>query len=83
MPDTYSKTIETALSFVLKQKASGANFCDNDGNWNVPYSNWNDDKFNRNANWLENEWNSNNRVVLLVTLFCFHPERDFSQGGFV
>lgn len=39
------------------------------GNWNVPYANWNGSKFNRNANWLDNDWNSNYRVVLLVTLF--------------
>ena len=41
-----------------------------DGNWYVPYTNWDGDQFNRNANWLSNDWNSNYRVVLLVIRFC-------------
>ena len=41
------------------------------GNWYVPYSNWNGSRFNRNANWLSNDWNSNYRVVLLDTISCF------------
>lgn len=63
--------------------AGNVYLCNSNGNWNVPYANWNGGKFNRNANWLENEWNSNNRVLLLVTLFCSHSEKDLLQGGFV
>ncbi len=46
---------------------------DKDGNWNVPYANWNGSKWNRNANWLTNDWNGNYRVVLLDTLLRFPP----------
>lgn len=44
---------------------------DRDGNWNVPYAHWNGSEFNRNANWLSNDWNSNYRVVLLVIRIGF------------
>ena len=46
---------------------SRAKLRDKDGNWNVPYANWNGSEWNRNANWLTNDWNSNYRVVLLDT----------------
>lgn len=36
------------------------------GNWNVPYVNWNGSTLNRNANWLSNDWNANERVVLVL-----------------
>ena len=42
-----------------------------DGDWNVPYAIWNGSKWNRNANWLSNRWNSDYRVVLLVTFYLF------------
>jgi len=41
------------------------------GNAKTPTLNWNDEKLNRNANWLDNKWNSNNRIVLLDTFKCF------------
>lgn len=41
------------------------------GHWNVPYASWNGGKWNRNGNWLDNDWNANYRVVLLVTFYCF------------
>lgn len=49
----------------------GVTLRNSNGHWNVPYVNWDGDKWNRNANWLDNDWNSNYRVVLLVTLSCF------------
>lgn len=36
-----------------------------DGNVNVPYGNWNGDEWNRNNDWVENDWNGNERVLLL------------------
>jgi len=43
-----------------------------DGDAKVPYANWNGTEFNRNANRLDNDWNSNYRVALLVTVLIFH-----------
>lgn len=63
----------TALRAMLRDK---------DGNWNVPYSNWNGSKWNRNANWLTNDWNSNYRVVLLDTLSRFPPNGSRWCGTF-
>lgn len=40
---------------------------DRSGHWSTPNVNWNGDEFNRNANWLDNDWNGNDRVVLLAT----------------
>jgi len=57
-----------------------------DGNANVPCMNWNGDKLNRNANWLKNDWNSNDRVLLLVTFYFFRLARNYFiliWGGFV
>ena len=53
---------------------SRAKLRDKDGNWNVPYANWNGSKWNRNANWLTNDWNSNYRVVLLDTRVGYPPD---------
>ena len=53
---------------------------DQDGNANVPCVNWNDAKLNRNANWLDNKWNKNDRVLLLDT-FIFFTTRVTSGGG--
>lgn len=33
------------------------------GNLNVPYLNWNDDAWVLNFNWLDNDWNENDRLV--------------------
>ena len=56
-----------------------------DGNWYVPYANWNGSSWNRNANWLGNSWNANYRIVLLVTFYLFQIVQDFSsyQDDFV
>lgn len=43
----------------------GSAFRNSSGNWNVPYGNWDGDKWKRNGNWPRNDWNSDNRVVLL------------------
>lgn len=42
----------------------GSAFRNSSGNWNVPYGNWNDGKWNRNGNDVRNDWNDNKRVVL-------------------
>ena len=49
-----------------------------DGNRNVPYLNWNGDQWILNFNWLENDWNSNDRLVsprnsLVPTLYLEGP----------
>ena len=64
MPYNYSSS---GNRWALIQMMSRAKLRDKDGNWNVPYANWNGTKWNRNANWLTNDWNSNYRVVLLDT----------------
>ena len=51
------------------------------GHWNVPYLNWTGTKWNRNANRLDNDWNSNYRVVLLVTLFRFPAKNQSVFSG--
>ena len=45
-----------------------------DGHWCVPSVDWNSSGWNRNANWLDNDWDSNYRVVLLVILFISSPD---------
>ena len=35
-----------------------------DGNRNVPYANRNGKRWNRNWNWLDNDFNSNERIAL-------------------
>lgn len=47
---------------------------DANGNRNVPYLNWNGDRWILNFNLLDNDWNSNDRLVrprksLISTLF--------------
>lgn len=49
---------------------------DHDGNWNVPNAKWDGSKWNRNANWLTNDWNADYRVVLLDTQFKVPAERN-------
>ena len=55
-----------------------------DGHWNVPYANWNGSDWNCNANWLDNSWDADYRIVLLVT-FCLFPTVRFvpNRFGFV
>ena len=55
---------------------------DKDGNWNVPYASWNGSKWNRNRNWLTNDWNGNYRVVLLDTPSRFPPNASCCRGTF-
>ena len=43
----------------------GSSFCGGDGFWRVPCSDWDGGAFRRRAAWLENEWRSDGRVVLL------------------
>jgi len=73
--------------FYLFEKVAFHNILRNsNGNWNVPCVNWNGSEFNRNANWLDNEWNSNNRVVLVVTLSYCHSVGSaghFPRDGFL
>lgn len=38
---------------------------DSDGNRNVPYLNWNGNRWYLNWNWLDNDWNGNDRLVSL------------------
>ncbi len=40
-------------------------FSNADGHRNVPNLNWNGDKRNLNANILENDWNADNRFLVL------------------
>lgn len=56
---------------------------DKDGHWNVPNVNWNGDEFNRNANWLDNDWNGNERVVLLATQKMFFRLLFFRRFSFL
>jgi len=53
-----------------------------DGGWNVPYTNWNGSDWNRNANRLDNTWNQNYRVVLLVTFYFFQTVRRLFPNRF-
>jgi hypothetical protein len=43
----------------------GSSLCRSDGHWSVPCAYWNGGEFYRSAYWLENEWNSGRRVLLL------------------
>jgi len=45
----------------------GSVFSNSDGNRNVPYLNWNDDKRQLNANDFDNDWNSDNRFLVFRT----------------
>jgi hypothetical protein len=36
---------------------------DSDGNLNVAYLNWNDDRWYLNFNWLDNDWDDNDRLA--------------------
>lgn len=54
-----------------------------DGNANVPNAKWDGGRFDRNANWLDNDWDSNDRVVLLVNLLNFRSALYYSRGGFL
>jgi len=44
---------------------NGVPFTNSGGNRNVPYLNWNGDKRNLNGNDLENDWNGDNRFLVL------------------
>ena len=46
---------------------------DTDGNLYVRYLYFNDGAWNRNYNWLDNDWNGNNPAALLATLFISLP----------
>jgi hypothetical protein len=70
MPKTgqsFSANEESSAKKGGVRKALRAILRNRDGSWNVPYANWNGSKWNRNANWLTNDWDSNYRVVLLDT----------------
>ncbi|MEK9151625.1 MAG: hypothetical protein AAB547_03255 [Patescibacteria group bacterium] len=54
---------------------------DKDGHWNVPNVNWDGSKFDRNANWLDNDWDAAERVVLLDT-HGFFPSGLLVPDGF-
>ncbi len=56
---------------------------DKDGRWHVPNADWNGAKFDRNANWLGNGWNANERVVLLDTHITFPSELLLPRTVFV
>ncbi|MDP3763525.1 MAG: hypothetical protein Q8Q92_02630, partial [bacterium] len=43
----------------------GSSLCDSLGYWRVPGALWNGGGFNRSADWLEAEWSSETRVLLL------------------
>ncbi len=75
MPHTIQlRTFVAGEQGVVTMKVPVAHFRNANGNWNVPYTNWNGAKFNRNGNWLNNDWNSNYRVVLvLLTERFLHP----------
>jgi len=50
-----------------------------DGNLYVRDLYFNDGTWNRNYNWLDNDWNSNNPAVLLATIFIsLHYLESFS-----
>lgn len=69
---------------------SGSPFTNSDGNRNVPYLNWNGDERNLNANDFDNDWDSDNRFLVLRTslqgtaplseelfrLYLFQPSAD-------
>ena len=42
---------------------------DSDGNLYVRFLYFNDGAWNRNYNWLDNDWNDNNPAALLATYF--------------
>lgn len=46
---------------------------DSNGNRNVPYLNWNDGRWYLNFNWLENDWNSNDRLLRSRKSLCSLP----------
>lgn len=72
----------------MTQEAFRVILRDQNGNTNVPYVNWNGDKLKRNANWLDNKWNENDRVLLLDTFIFLRQEFilaffvDFLQADF-
>lgn len=45
----------------------GTELRDEDGDWRVPYSYWDDGSWSRGARWLTLGWNSGYRIVLLET----------------
>lgn len=45
----------------------GSPFTNSDGHCHVPSLNWNGDERNLNANDLDNDWNSDNRFLVLRT----------------
>ena len=55
-------------------------FRNHDGNLNVPCSNWNGSSLNRNCNYVSNDWNSNNRFLVLDNIFI--STNQFLIGGF-
>lgn len=44
-------------------------FRNHNGNLNVPCSNQDGSSFNRNGNWVSNDWDSNDRFLVLDTIF--------------
>jgi hypothetical protein len=44
-----------------------------DGNLYVRYLNWNGGRWNRNYNWLDNDWNADNPAMVFATLFISLP----------
>ena len=60
-PDKVPKEIKDGnLYYFIGSTLRGQN-----GNSNVPCVSWNDSKLYRNAAWLDNEWDGNDRVLLL------------------
>ena len=56
-----------------------------DGNLHVAYLNWNDDAWVLNFNWLDNDWNENDRLVACEFL-CFLPRHllgEFCYNSFL
>jgi len=54
----------------------GTGWQDSDGNRQVPYLNWNGDRWYLNWNWLENDFNQNFRLVRLCN-YLYSP----AEGG--
>lgn len=52
-----------------------------DGDLNVRYLYWDDDRWNWNYNRLDNDWNSDNPAAVSVTLFISPPT--ICWGSFV
>ena len=57
-------------------------FSDSDGNFYVLYLNWDDARWVRNYNWLDNDWNQHNPSASLATFFIFSSPL-FRRGSFV